>query len=60
MTLKLHLMRHGQIEWSLSGQHTGRTTAAILDECPDLNLFHEGCPNGESPDQISARVDKLI
>jgi len=119
-------MRHGETEWSLSGQHTGRTdiplTARGDDEAralgpwlrgipfthvltsprrrarrtcelaglgpeaqiepdlsewdygdyegqlsvdirrgrPDWNLFRDGCPHGETPEQISDRADRLI
>ena len=124
--LSLYLIRHGQTEWSLSGQHTGRTdiplTAHGEDEAralrpwlgpiqfsrvfssprqrarrtcelaglgpraeiePDLaeweygdyegrlssdirkdrpgwNAFRDGCPNGEMPEQIRIRADRLI
>src|SRR6201989_3434637 len=126
MPVKLYLMRHGETEWSLSGQHTGRTdipltangeeearqlaprlngirfsaalrsprqraqrtaelaglgaraqvepdlaewdygdyegirTPEILKERPGWNIFADGCPNGELPDQVSARADRLI
>lgn len=124
--LRLFVVRHGQTEWSLTGQHTGRTdiplTAQGEDEArtllpllrdvdfshvfssplqrarqtselaglgasvevlPDLaewdygayeglrsveireqrpgwNIFRDGCPNGESAEQMTARIDRLI
>jgi probable phosphoglycerate mutase len=124
--LRVFYIRHGETEWSLSGQHTGRTDipltahgedearqlepylrgmqfAAVLTSprqrarqtCalaglpgdakiePDLsewdygdyegqrsaeihqsrpgwNIFRDGCPNGETPAQISDRADRLI
>ncbi len=126
MVLRLHLIRHGETEWSLSGQHTGRTevpltargevmaralgerlrgigfthvltsprlravktcalaglgetaviepdlaegyygayegrrSAEIRKERPDWTVFRDGCPDGETPAQISARADRLI
>jgi broad specificity phosphatase PhoE len=123
---RLFYIRHGETEWSLSGQHTGRTDlpltahgeeearqleaslhelrfSAVLTSprqrarqtCalaglelraeiesdlsewdygdyegqrsvdirksrPDWNIFRDGCPNGETPAQISDRADRLI
>jgi broad specificity phosphatase PhoE len=47
------------MEWNY-GAYEGRTTADIHTERPDWQLFRDGCPNGESPDQIGARADRLI
>jgi broad specificity phosphatase PhoE len=124
--LSLYLIRHGETEWSLSGQHTGRTelpltakgedearalvqwlsavkfshvftsprqrarrtcelvglgaqaevepdlaewdygdyegkrSAEIREDRPGWSVFRDGCPHGETPDQISARADRLI
>ena len=124
--LSLYLFRHGQTEWSLSGQHTGRTeipltaqgedearallpwvqqinfshvltsprqrarrtcdlvglgreaeiepdlaewdygdyegkrSSEICGERPDWNIFRDGCPNGEMPEQVSDRADRVI
>lgn len=124
--LRLHLFRHGETEWSLTGQHTGRTdlpltaggeekarklgqslegiqfshvltsprqrarktfelakleltagidadlaewdygdyegqtSADILLQRPDWSLYRDGCPHGESPEQVSERADRLI
>ncbi len=126
MSLRLYLIRHGETEWSLSGQHTGRkdipltangeqearavgrqlrkilfshvltsplqraqqtcalcelspkpeiemdlaewdngddtgrTTVQILAARPGWELFRDGCPHGESPEDISARADRII
>jgi probable phosphoglycerate mutase len=46
-------------EWSY-GAYEGRTTADIRAERPDWQLFRDGCPKGESPDQIGARADRMI
>lgn len=126
MALRIYLVRHGETEWSLSGQHTGRTdipltargedgarkleprlreikfnrvltsprqrarrtcelaglgagaeiepvlaewdygdyevkrSAEIFQLRPGWNIFRDGCPDGESPAQISDRADRLI
>ena len=36
------------------------TREEIAASQPDWNLFSDGAPNGESPGQIRARVDRLI
>lgn len=46
-------------EWS-HGDYEGRTPAQIRESHPGWNLFRDGAPHGESPAQISARVDRLI
>jgi probable phosphoglycerate mutase len=126
MPLQVYFIRHGETEWSRSGQHTGRTdlpltdlgeqnarrlegrlarvafshvftsprqrarrtcelaglggsaqtdpdlaewdygdyegkrSAEILRDRPGWDLFRDGCPNGESPAQVSRRADGLI
>ena len=46
-------------EWDY-GDYEGRTTASIRAERPDWRLFEHGCPNGETPDAISARADRVV
>ena len=126
MNLKIYLIRHGQTEWSCSGQHTGqtdlpltpegeiqasqlapilskiefsavftsplqrarrtcelaglssraliepdlvewnygdyegRTSAEILKKNPAWNLYENGAPNGEKPEEVADRADQLI
>ncbi len=122
----IYLIRHGETEWSLSGQHTGQTeipltasgeaaarqlgerlrgvkfdhaftsprqraiatwklsglqpeaavhedlaewhygdfegltSAEIKKRWPGWNVFADGCPNGESPADVSARADRVV
>lgn len=124
--LHIYLIRHGETEWSLTGQHTGRTDMALTprgeDEArslrpsllglhfahvltsplgrarrtcelaglgltaeietdlaewdyglyegkasmdihrdrPGWNCYRDGCPGGESPDDISRRADRIV
>jgi probable phosphoglycerate mutase len=46
-------------EWDY-GQYEGRTTADILRERPDWQLFRDGVPGGETLDQVAARADRVI
>ncbi len=47
------------VEWNY-GTYEGRTSAEIHAERPDWQLFRDGCPGGESPDQIGARADRAV
>ena len=47
------------LEWNY-GQYEGRRTAEILAERPGWQLFRDGCPGGESPDQIGSRADRVV
>src|SRR6185295_14196607 len=35
-------------------------TADIHKERPDWELFRDGCPGGESPQQAAARADRVV
>lgn len=47
------------LEWNY-GQYEGLKTAEIRRDRPDWELFRDGCPGGESPAEVAARVDRLI
>jgi probable phosphoglycerate mutase len=47
------------LEWNY-GEYEGRRTEEIHAERPDWQLFRDGCPGGESPQQIGARADRVV
>jgi probable phosphoglycerate mutase len=47
------------IEWNY-GEYEGVTTKQIHTKSPLWMLFRDGCPEGESPEQVGARVDRVI
>jgi broad specificity phosphatase PhoE len=47
------------MEWNY-GQYEGLTPKQIHAQAPEWMLFNDGCPGGESPEQIGARVDRVI
>jgi broad specificity phosphatase PhoE len=47
------------VEWDY-GDYEGRRTAEIRAERPGWELFRDGCPGGESPQQVSARADRVV
>jgi probable phosphoglycerate mutase len=46
-------------EWHY-GDYEGRTTADIHDDHPSWNLWTDGCPGGESPNQVGERLDRVL
>ena len=47
------------VEWDY-GDYEGQRPADIRQQRPDWNIFQDGCPHGESPEQVSGRADRLI
>lgn len=46
-------------EWNY-GEYEGLTSEQIQAKSPNWMLFREGCPNGESPEQVTKRADLVI
>jgi broad specificity phosphatase PhoE len=42
------------------GEYEGMTTKAIHEKRPDWELFKDGCPGGESPQQVYERAQAFI
>jgi probable phosphoglycerate mutase len=47
------------MEWDY-GAYEGRTTKEIRVDRPDWDLWSQGVPEGESPDDVAARADRVI
>jgi probable phosphoglycerate mutase len=47
------------VEWNY-GEYEGLTTDQIQEVAPEWLLFKDGCPGGETPEQVGARVDRVI
>jgi probable phosphoglycerate mutase len=46
-------------EWDY-GEYEGLTTAEIRATRPGWTVFADGCPGGESPEQVAARADRVV
>jgi broad specificity phosphatase PhoE len=47
------------IEWDY-GRFEGTLTSDILKSRPGWELYRDGCPEGESPQDVAARADRFI
>ena len=47
------------VEWNY-GEYEGLTPKQIHEVAPNWLIFRDGCPGGEAPDQVGARVDRVI
>lgn len=47
------------VEWDY-GDYEGRTRVDIQESRPGWTVWTDGCPGGESPDQVTDRVDGVV
>jgi broad specificity phosphatase PhoE len=47
------------VEWNY-GEYEGLTANQIRETARDWLIFRDGCPGGESPEQVGARADRVI
>jgi broad specificity phosphatase PhoE len=50
---------HDLVEWDY-GEYEGGRSVEIQAERPDWQLFRDGCPGGESPQQVAERADRVV
>src|SRR5262245_45785565 len=46
------------VEWDY-GRFEGKRTPEVLKERPGWEMFRDGCPGGESPQDVAARADRF-
>jgi broad specificity phosphatase PhoE len=47
------------LDWNY-GDYEGRRSVEIHAKRPDWQLFRDGCPGGESPQQVGVRADHVV
>jgi broad specificity phosphatase PhoE len=47
------------VEWDY-GAYEGLRSAEIRRDRPDWSVFRDGCPQGEGPDDVGARADRVV
>jgi broad specificity phosphatase PhoE len=52
-------VREDLLEWDY-GDYEGITTPDIRDDRPGWYLWRDGVPNGETPDEVATRCDRVI
>ena len=57
--LKVTEVTEDLAEWNY-GEYEGITTATIRESDPSWSLWTDGAPGGESPEQVGARIDRVL
>ena len=52
-------LEEGLLEWNY-GEYEGISTEQVREDRPNWYLWRDGCPGGETPDQVAHRVDGVI
>lgn len=47
------------VEWDY-GRFEGKQTSDIVKESPGWEIYRDGCPGGESPENVAIRADRFI
>jgi broad specificity phosphatase PhoE len=53
------VVEHDLMEWNY-GAYEGLTSDEIKERSPGWMIFRDGCPDGETPDEVGARSDRVI